>query len=164
MRCFKNFHDSSPVSRSQHFGFVEATCRNHAQQRRPAFGQGAGLVDDEGIDLLQAFERLRALDKHAGLGTAADATSATLDLGLTERLRKVVPLDVVLVSESGIRTVEDARRMREMFGGDPFPFGIEANRPTLEQFLRYTHEQGIAHRHAKVEEIFPKGMMVEVHT
>jgi 4,5-dihydroxyphthalate decarboxylase len=57
-----------------------------------------------------------------------------------------------------------ARRMRDMFGGDPFPFGIEENRPTFEQFLRYTHEQGIAHRHAKVEEIFPKGMMVEVHT
>jgi 4,5-dihydroxyphthalate decarboxylase len=57
-----------------------------------------------------------------------------------------------------------ARRMRDMFGGDPFPFGIEENRPTFEQFLRYVHEQGIAHRHAKVEEIFPKGMMVEVHT
>ncbi len=57
-----------------------------------------------------------------------------------------------------------ARRMRDMFDGDPFPFGIEANQPTLEQFLRYVHEQGIAHRHAKVEEIFPPGMMVEVHT
>jgi 4,5-dihydroxyphthalate decarboxylase len=57
-----------------------------------------------------------------------------------------------------------ARRMRDMFGGDPFPFGIESNRPTIEHFLRYVHEQGIAHRHAKVEEIFPKGMMVEVHT
>jgi 4,5-dihydroxyphthalate decarboxylase len=57
-----------------------------------------------------------------------------------------------------------ARRMRDTFGGDPFPFGIEENRPTLEQFLRYVAEQGIAHRHAKVEEIFPKGMMVEVHT
>jgi 4,5-dihydroxyphthalate decarboxylase len=57
-----------------------------------------------------------------------------------------------------------ARRMRDMFGGDPFPFGIEENRATFEQFLRYVHEQGIAHRHARVEEIFPKGMMVEVHT
>ena len=26
-----------------------------------------------------------------------------------------------------------ARRMREMFDGDPFPYGIEENRPTLEQ-------------------------------
>jgi 4,5-dihydroxyphthalate decarboxylase len=57
-----------------------------------------------------------------------------------------------------------ARKMRDMFDGDPFPFGIEENRPTFEQFLRYVHEQGIAHRHAKVEEIFPHGMMVDVHT
>ena len=55
-----------------------------------------------------------------------------------------------------------ARKMRELFDGDPFPYGIEENRPTLEQFLRYTHEQGIAHRRAKPEEIFPRGIMTEV--
>jgi 4,5-dihydroxyphthalate decarboxylase len=55
-----------------------------------------------------------------------------------------------------------ARKMRDMFGGDPFPFGIEENRPTLEQFARYTFEQGIAHRHAAPEEIFPKGVMTAV--
>ncbi|MBX9778200.1 MAG: ABC transporter substrate-binding protein [Xanthobacteraceae bacterium] len=54
-----------------------------------------------------------------------------------------------------------ARTKRDAFGGDPFPYGIDENRPTLEQFMRYTHEQGIAHRHAKVDDIFPKGMMVE---
>ncbi|MGP0094600.1 MAG: ABC transporter substrate-binding protein [Xanthobacteraceae bacterium] len=51
-----------------------------------------------------------------------------------------------------------ARNMRDLFDGDPFPFGIEANRPTLEQFLRYAYEQGIAHRHATPEEIFPTGI------
>ncbi|HTS39797.1 MAG TPA: ABC transporter substrate-binding protein [Xanthobacteraceae bacterium] len=55
-----------------------------------------------------------------------------------------------------------ARKMSEVFGGDLFPYGIEENRPTWEQFLRYTHEQGIAHRHAKPEEIFPKGIMTSV--
>ncbi|MBO0752353.1 MAG: ABC transporter substrate-binding protein, partial [Bradyrhizobiaceae bacterium] len=55
-----------------------------------------------------------------------------------------------------------ARRMRELFGGDPFPFGIDENRPTLELFLQYTFEQGIAHRHAKPEEIFPAGIMAPV--
>jgi 4,5-dihydroxyphthalate decarboxylase len=55
-----------------------------------------------------------------------------------------------------------ARRMRDRFGGDPFPFGIEENQPTLEQFLRYTHEQGIAHRHVRPEEIFPAGVMTAV--
>ena len=54
------------------------------------------------------------------------------------------------------------RKMRDMFDGDPFPFGIEQNRPTLETFLRYTYEQGIAHRHAKPEEIFQKGIMASV--
>src|SRR6476660_339502 len=55
-----------------------------------------------------------------------------------------------------------ARKMRDLFDGDPFPYGIEENRPTLEQFLRYTHEQGIAHRRAEPEEIFPKGIMTSV--
>jgi 4,5-dihydroxyphthalate decarboxylase len=54
-----------------------------------------------------------------------------------------------------------ARQMRDMFG-DPFPFGIDENRPTLEQFLRYTFEQGIAHRHVKPDDIFPKGLMTSV--
>jgi len=55
-----------------------------------------------------------------------------------------------------------ARRMRDTFGGDPFPFGIDANRPTLDMFLRYTFEQGIAHKLVKPEEIFPPGIMASV--
>jgi 4,5-dihydroxyphthalate decarboxylase len=55
-----------------------------------------------------------------------------------------------------------ARRMRDMFGGDPFPYGIEENRATWEQMLLYTYQQGIAHRHAKVEEIFPQGIMTKI--
>jgi indole-3-glycerol phosphate synthase len=42
-----------------------------------------------------------------------DLRTFNVDLGLTEQLRRVIPLDVVLVSESGIHTIEDARRMRE---------------------------------------------------
>ena len=37
----------------------------------------------------------------------------TVDLGLTERIRAVVPTEIVLVAESGIHSVEDARRMRD---------------------------------------------------
>jgi 4,5-dihydroxyphthalate decarboxylase len=54
------------------------------------------------------------------------------------------------------------RKMADQFGADTFPYGIEENRPTFEQFLRYTHEQGIAHRRAEPEEIFPKGIMTLV--
>lgn len=41
-------------------------------------------------------------------------------------------------------------------------FGIEANRPTLEAFLRYTAEQGIAKRRVEPEDIFPPGIMTAV--
>jgi 4,5-dihydroxyphthalate decarboxylase len=55
-----------------------------------------------------------------------------------------------------------ARRMRDMFGGDLFPYGIEENRPTWEQMALYTHQQGIAHRLMKPEEFFPAGIMTRV--
>ena len=54
------------------------------------------------------------------------------------------------------------RRMRDEFGGDPFPYGIEPNRPTVAQLLLYAHQQGIAHRLAVPEEVFPKGIMTKV--
>jgi 4,5-dihydroxyphthalate decarboxylase len=51
--------------------------------------------------------------------------------------------------------------MQQMFG-ELFPYGIEPNRSTLELFLRYAHEQGIARRLVKPEEIFPPGIMASV--
>jgi indole-3-glycerol phosphate synthase len=42
-----------------------------------------------------------------------DLRSFAVDLGLTERLRKLIPKNVVLVAESGIRGAADAHRMRE---------------------------------------------------
>jgi indole-3-glycerol phosphate synthase len=42
-----------------------------------------------------------------------DLRTFKVDLGLTERLRRLIPREVVLVSESGIHSAEDARRMRE---------------------------------------------------
>ncbi len=55
-----------------------------------------------------------------------------------------------------------ARRMRDMFGGDPFPYGIDENRATWEQMALYTWQQGIAHRQFTPEEIFPAGIMTKV--
>jgi 4,5-dihydroxyphthalate decarboxylase len=55
-----------------------------------------------------------------------------------------------------------ARKMRDMFGGDLFPYGIEENRPTWEQMALYTYQQGIAHRHMTPEEFFPAGIMTKV--
>lgn len=55
---------------------------------------------------------------------------------------------------------EHAAALERTFGSDFFPYGIEENRPTLELFLRYAHEQGIAHRRVQPEDLFPAGIMV----
>jgi 4,5-dihydroxyphthalate decarboxylase len=55
-----------------------------------------------------------------------------------------------------------ARKMRDMFGGDPYPYGIDENRATWEQMALYTYQQGISHRQFRPEEIFPTGLMTKV--
>ena len=58
---------------AQHLVLDEAVRRNDGDDLRPAFGQRAGLVDHQRVDLLHAFERLGVADQHAGLRAAADA-------------------------------------------------------------------------------------------
>jgi 4,5-dihydroxyphthalate decarboxylase len=41
-----------------------------------------------------------------------------------------------------------------VFGGDPWPYGIEPNRPTLEALVRYLAEQGIIAKAPRVDELF----------
>lgn len=44
--------------------------------------------------------------------------------------------------------------MRAMVGPDPWPYGLAANRVTLEAFTRWAHEQGVASRPLQPEELF----------
>lgn len=41
------------------------------------------------------------------------------------------------------------------FGSDPFPYGLEANRHTLDAFCRFAHAQGVTHRRVSPDELFP---------
>ena len=51
-----------------------------------------------------------------------------------------------------------ARQAREMLGGELWPYGIEANRKTLEAFVQYAHEQGVCSRRLDVQDIFAKNV------
>ena len=42
-----------------------------------------------------------------------------------------------------------------LVGKDPLPYGLEANRTTLNAFLQYAFEQGVCHRRLEPEELFP---------
>ena len=61
----------------------------------------------------------------------------------------------------GYDHAEQTNRM--MFpADDPWPYGIENNRKTLEPFLAFCHEQGVTKRKLAVEELFPKEVSVEL--
>ncbi len=50
---------------------------------------------------------------------------------------------------------EFARRMQDVVGKDLMPYGVDANRTTLDAFLQYGYEQGVFHRRMTPEELFP---------
>jgi 4,5-dihydroxyphthalate decarboxylase len=41
-----------------------------------------------------------------------------------------------------------------VFGGDPWPYGVEANRPTLQALVRYMAEQSLIKAPIPVEDLF----------
>lgn len=50
---------------------------------------------------------------------------------------------------------ELAKRMQAVVGNDLMPYGVDANRTTLDAFLQYAFEQGVCHRRLQPEELFP---------
>jgi 4,5-dihydroxyphthalate decarboxylase len=50
--------------------------------------------------------------------------------------------------------LDAVERTREVFGDDPWPYGLEPNRTTLEVFLRYLREQGLIDRELDPTELF----------
>ena len=66
-----------------------------------------------------------------------------------DELRVTAALQTMLPWQSA--AVEDA--VREM-GADWWPYGLAANRPVIETFLRYHHEQGLSSRQLEPEALF----------
>jgi 4,5-dihydroxyphthalate decarboxylase len=48
----------------------------------------------------------------------------------------------------------DIDEIDEVFDGDPWPYGIEPNRPTLEAAIRYLHDQSLIAAPLAVEDVF----------
>ena len=48
---------------------------------------------------------------------------------------------------------------REMFGNDPYPYGVKANQKMLETLIDFSHEQGLISKKLKVEELFAESTL-----
>jgi 4,5-dihydroxyphthalate decarboxylase len=49
---------------------------------------------------------------------------------------------------------DDLDEIEDVFGGDPWPYGIAPNRPTLEALVRYLHDQGLISAPIPLEKLF----------
>ncbi|HET7849313.1 MAG TPA: ABC transporter substrate-binding protein [Pseudolabrys sp.] len=48
------------------------------------------------------------------------------------------------------------------FGNDPFAYGLEANRKTLDAFCRFAHDQGVTAKRMTPDDLFPKEVRASV--
>jgi len=48
---------------------------------------------------------------------------------------------------------------KALMGPDPWPYGVAANRKTLETLSRYTFEHGLAPKRLRAEDMFPEGLL-----
>ena len=53
---------------------------------------------------------------------------------------------------------DDIDEIDRVFGGDPWPYGIAANRPTLEAEVQYMVEQDYIAKPMPIEELFVAGV------
>jgi 4,5-dihydroxyphthalate decarboxylase len=91
----------------------------------------------------QAYERDRwiAMNLFTAFEEAKRSSQARLgDIGASQ-----VPLPWI---------PEQVRAWKALAGEDSWPYGVEPNRPTLEAFFRWSHEQGVAKRLLKMEDVF----------
>jgi 4,5-dihydroxyphthalate decarboxylase len=91
-----------------------------------------------------------ALEAHPDLPARLFEAFAAAKRPYVERLRK----DEIAAPTKADRMY---RRVLEITGADPLPYGIAPNRPMLEALVRYAKEQGIISRPVAVEELFAPG-------
>ena len=48
---------------------------------------------------------------------------------------------------------------REIFGDDPFPYGVKSNRPMLDVLMEYSREQGLTSEKMKIEDLFAESTL-----
>jgi 4,5-dihydroxyphthalate decarboxylase len=88
-------------------------------------------------------------DKNPGLPKAlvslyTDAKQAAYDdLETTTSLKVTLPW-----------VTQEFEDTRKLMGDDYWPYGVKANRKELDLVMRYTHEQGLAKRRVRVDEVF----------
>ncbi len=87
--------------------------------------------------------------EHPGLGQALYKALTKSKRIALERFTDVASLQYMLPW-----LMRDVEEIQSEFGGDPWPYGLEPNRPTLEALTRYLHEQGLTAKKMEIDNLF----------
>jgi 4,5-dihydroxyphthalate decarboxylase len=58
-------------------------------------------------------------------------------------------------------SIAEMEEEREIFGADPWPYGLEPNRHVLETLVQYTHEQGLIKKKPEIDSLFAPNTLEE---
>jgi 4,5-dihydroxyphthalate decarboxylase len=74
---------------------------------------------------------------------------------------KSMAYDDILSDRGGFSTVYLRERLKEQMQdwGDPWRYGLEANKATIDAFIRYNHDQGMIRSKPSYKEIFAAGVL-----
>jgi 4,5-dihydroxyphthalate decarboxylase len=136
-------------------------------------GELDAVISARALDAPRLFEDYRAVEREYFKNTRIYPIMHVLVLGkdvyerdrwiamnLLQAFEEAKRRSLARVTEFGLSHLpmpwvpDHARDWRELAGEDFWPYGVEPNRPTLEAFLQYAFEQGVARRRIKVEELF----------
>ena len=105
----------------------------------------------------------RLIDKGPYAGIVAITRGGLIPAAIIAReldVRLVESVSIVsYAAGSGGTLIEEEK---EIIGQDWYPYGIEANRPSIEALLQYTHEHGLTDRRVKLEELFAPSTLRDI--
>jgi 4,5-dihydroxyphthalate decarboxylase len=59
--------------------------------------------------------------------------------------------------------IPDMEEAMRLMGSDPWPYGLDSNRATLEAMCQYAQEQGLTERRVSVDELFAPNTRESFH-
>lgn len=90
------------------------------------------------------------LHKHSWIGANLYRAFQEAKALVQKSLPENIPSGLVFGAEYLART-------REMFGEDPFPYGVARNRAMLEKVIQFSQEQGLISERPTIEQLFAAG-------
>ncbi len=74
-----------------------------------------------------------------------------------ERFRRFMPRSLMALGQYHLRELDD------IFGPDPFPYGIKANAKAIDMVQTFSVQQGLTERKQPLDEIFPQEVIYREH-